>query len=146
MVCHVGVRDEPTLAWCLPSACVVDRVVIAIGASQSELSQSPKVPQCRARLDDERESARIRCDNQIILEAPLRALGFTGASFYDGRLGAASATKMCRSVMIKGLEAMVIESFTAARAYGVEDAVLASLKETFPGVDWEAEGTYFFSA
>jgi len=39
---------------------------------------------------------------------------------------------MCRSVMIKGLEAMVIESFTTARAYGVEDAVLASLKETYP--------------
>ena len=30
--------------------------------------------------------------------------------------------------MIKGLEAMVIESFTTARAYGVEDAVLASLR------------------
>jgi 3-hydroxyisobutyrate dehydrogenase-like beta-hydroxyacid dehydrogenase len=51
---------------------------------------------------------------------------------------------MCRSVMIKGLEAMVIESFTAARAYGVEDAVLASLKETFPGIDWEKQGAYFF--
>ena len=46
--------------------------------------------------------------------------------------------------MIKGLEAMVIESFTAARAYGVEDAVLASLAETFPGVDWERQGSYFF--
>jgi 2-pyrone-4,6-dicarboxylate lactonase len=41
---------------------------------------------------------------------------------------------MCRSVMIKGLEAMVIESFTAARHYGVEDAVIASLHETFPGI------------
>jgi hypothetical protein len=48
------------------------------------------------------------------------------------RLGVASATKMCRSVMIKGLEAMVIESFTTARHYGVEDAVIASLQETFP--------------
>ena len=46
--------------------------------------------------------------------------------------------------MIKGLEAMVIESFTAARAYGVEDAVIASLQETFPGIDWEKQGTYFF--
>jgi len=46
--------------------------------------------------------------------------------------------------MIKGLEAMVIESFTTARAYGVEDAVLASLKETFPGIDWERQGAYFF--
>jgi 3-hydroxyisobutyrate dehydrogenase-like beta-hydroxyacid dehydrogenase len=51
---------------------------------------------------------------------------------------------MCRSVMIKGMEAMVIEAFTTARAYGVEDAVLASLKETFPGIDWEKQGAYFF--
>ena len=60
------------------------------------------------------------------------------------KLGVASATKMCRSVMIKGLEAMVIESFTTARAYGVEDQVLASLNETFPGMDWEKQGAYFF--
>ena len=60
------------------------------------------------------------------------------------RLGVASATKMCRSVMIKGLEAMVIESFTTARHYGVEDAVIASLKETFPGIDWEKQAAYFF--
>src|SRR5436305_14982133 len=59
-------------------------------------------------------------------------------------LGVASAVKMCRSIMIKGLEAMVIESFTTARAYGVEDAVLASLKETYPGIDWEKQGAYFF--
>jgi hypothetical protein len=46
--------------------------------------------------------------------------------------------------MIKGLEAMVIESFTAARAWGVEDAVIASLRETFPGIDWEKQAAYFF--
>jgi 3-hydroxyisobutyrate dehydrogenase-like beta-hydroxyacid dehydrogenase len=73
----------------------------------------------------------------------LEALGFAPKVASD-RLGVASATKMCRSVMVKGLEAMVIESFTAARAYGVEDAVLASLKETFPGIDWEKQGAYFF--
>jgi 3-hydroxyisobutyrate dehydrogenase len=39
---------------------------------------------------------------------------------------------------------MVIESFTAARAYGVEDQVLASLAETFPGIDWEKQCGYFF--
>jgi 3-hydroxyisobutyrate dehydrogenase-like beta-hydroxyacid dehydrogenase len=73
----------------------------------------------------------------------LNALGFD-AKMASERLGVASATKMCRSVMIKGLEAMVIESFTAARFYGVEDAVLASLHETFPGIDWEKQGAYFF--
>jgi 3-hydroxyisobutyrate dehydrogenase-like beta-hydroxyacid dehydrogenase len=76
--------------------------------------------------------------------APLLAeLGFN-AKVASTELGIASAVKMCRSVMIKGFEAMVIESFTTARAYGVEDAVLASLKETFPGIDWEKQGAYFF--
>ena len=77
------------------------------------------------------------------LEAPLAAIGFD-AHVASDRLGVASATKMCRSVMIKGLEAMVIESFTTARHYGVEDALIASLKETFPGVDWERQAAYFF--
>ncbi len=77
-----------------------------------------------------------------LLEA-LKALGFA-PRIASERLGVASATKMCRSVMIKGLEAMVIESFTAARFYGVEDAVVASLVETFPGIDWERQGSYFF--
>jgi 3-hydroxyisobutyrate dehydrogenase-like beta-hydroxyacid dehydrogenase len=77
------------------------------------------------------------------LEPALRVLGFK-ATVASHMIGVASATKMCRSVMIKGLEAMVIESFSAARAYGVEAQVLASLAETFPGVDWEKQGTYFF--
>jgi 3-hydroxyisobutyrate dehydrogenase-like beta-hydroxyacid dehydrogenase len=73
----------------------------------------------------------------------LRQLGFA-AKIASHELGTASAVKMCRSIMIKGLEAMTIECFTTARAYGVEDAVLASFKETFPGIDWEKQGAYFF--
>jgi 3-hydroxyisobutyrate dehydrogenase-like beta-hydroxyacid dehydrogenase len=73
----------------------------------------------------------------------LTTLGFAPKVASD-TLGVASATKMCRSVMIKGLEAMVIESFTTARHYGVEDAVIASLQETFPGIDWEKQAAYFF--
>ncbi len=60
-------------------------------------------------------------------------------------LGIASAIKMCRSVMIKGLEALVIESYTTARAYGVEDYVLPTLQETFPSIDWTEQGRYFYS-
>ena len=77
------------------------------------------------------------------LEPLLKDLGFA-PSVASETLGVASATKMCRSVMIKGLEAMVIESFTTARHYGVEDAVIASLHETFPGIDWERQAAYFF--
>lgn len=79
----------------------------------------------------------------VALEPVLNGLGFA-AKVASEQLGVASATKMCRSVMIKGLEAMVIESFTAARHYGVEDAVIASLRETFPAIDWEKQAAYFF--
>ena len=61
------------------------------------------------------------------------------------KLGVASAIKMCRSVMIKGLEALVIESYATARAYGVEAHVLPTLAETFPSIDWAKQGAYFFS-
>jgi len=73
----------------------------------------------------------------------LEALGFKPGGVRDA-LGVASATKMCRSVIIKGLEATLIEALTAARAYGVEVEVMASLAETFPGIDWQAQATYFF--
>jgi 3-hydroxyisobutyrate dehydrogenase-like beta-hydroxyacid dehydrogenase len=81
--------------------------------------------------------------NAAALLPLLASLGFA-PKIASETLGVASATKMCRSVMIKGLEAMVIESFTTARHYGVEDQVLASLQETFPGIDWERQGAYFF--
>jgi 3-hydroxyisobutyrate dehydrogenase-like beta-hydroxyacid dehydrogenase len=60
------------------------------------------------------------------------------------KIGIASAIKMCRSVMIKGLEALVIESYSTARAYGVEDEMIATLQETFPSIDWKQQGAYFF--
>ena len=77
------------------------------------------------------------------LQPLLNALGFDSSVASD-RLGVASATKMCRSIMIKGLEAMLIECLTTARANGVEDQVLASLAETFPGIDWRKQGNYAF--
>ncbi len=60
-------------------------------------------------------------------------------------VGEASAIKMCRSVMVKGLEALVLECLLAARSYGVEDRVLASLEETFPAMKWGARADYLIS-
>ena len=67
------------------------------------------------------------------------------AKAVSDRLGVASAIKMSRSVMIKGLEALVIESYATARQYGVEEHVLPTLQETFPSIDWSRQGAYFFS-
>jgi 3-hydroxyisobutyrate dehydrogenase len=77
------------------------------------------------------------------LKPGLDELGFA-PQVHSAELGKASASKMCRSIVIKGLEAMLIESFTTARHHGVEDAVIASLQETFPGLDWEKQAAYFF--
>ncbi len=68
----------------------------------------------------------------------LQAIGMNATAVSD-QIGVASAIKMCRSVMIKGLEALAIESLFAARRYGAEDAVLASLEATFPSMGWNAK-------
>jgi len=75
---------------------------------------------------------------------PLRALGMNVKAVSDA-VGTASAIKMSRSIMIKGLEALVVESYVNARRYGVEAHMLPTLAETFPGIDWPAVGAYFFS-
>jgi 3-hydroxyisobutyrate dehydrogenase-like beta-hydroxyacid dehydrogenase len=58
------------------------------------------------------------------------------------KVGQASAIKMFRSIVVKGLEALLVESMTASAEYGVEARVLASLQETWPGIDWEKLAGY----
>ncbi len=70
---------------------------------------------------------------------------FTGATAFSKEIGKASAAKMCRSVMVKGIEALLTESLLAARFYGVEDTVLKSLSDLFPIADWEKLACYMIS-
>jgi len=70
------------------------------------------------------------------LAPALQALGLN-VSFICAEIGVASAVKMCRSVVIKGLEALAVESMLAARRFGAEKEVLASLQGTFPGMGWQ---------
>ncbi|HXJ18494.1 MAG TPA: DUF1932 domain-containing protein [Candidatus Polarisedimenticolia bacterium] len=72
------------------------------------------------------------------LAAQLAAIGMNAQAASE-RIGVASAVKMCRSVVIKGLEALAVESMFAARRYGAEEAVLASLAATFPEMGWQKE-------
>ena len=113
-------------------------IVNAAGGRYVEGAVMTSIPPYRIRVP-----LLLGGPHAVALQPLLAQLGFA-AKVASDKLGVASATKMCRSVMIKGLEAMVIESFTTARHYGVEDAVIASLHETFPGIDWERQGAYFF--
>src|SRR5258708_18504460 len=72
-------------------------------------------------------------------------LGFSGAKVFSQIIGQASATKMCRSVIIKGTEALLLESMIAARHYGVEKAVLDSLSDLMPVGDWDRLARYMIS-
>jgi len=72
-------------------------------------------------------------------------LGFSGMRFCSARIGSAAATKMCRSIMIKGIESLLTESLLAARHYGVEEEVMASLKDLFPWPDWPGQARYMIS-
>lgn len=53
-------------------------------------------------------------------------------------IGTASATKLCRSIVIKGMEALMVDFTLASEKAGVMPAVLASLKASYPGMDWES--------
>lgn len=64
---------------------------------------------------------------------------------FSTEIGKASAVKMCRSILIKGLEALLTESMLAARVYGIEREVLASLGDTIPHPDWPAQARYMMS-
>ena len=65
----------------------------------------------------------------------LQAIGMNVKPVSD-RVGVASAIKMCRSIIIKGLEAITVESMFTARRYGAEKQVLDSLAATFPDMGW----------
>jgi len=79
------------------------------------------------------------------LSTALNALGLKTRAVAT-EIGVASAIKMCRSVMIKGMEALTVECLTAARRYGAEAAVLESLNETFPSMGWtDAQPHYLIS-
>ena len=62
--------------------------------------------------------------------------------FTNVKVGEAAATKMCRSVIVKGLEALLTECVLGASRYGAEDRVFASLAENFPGINWPELATY----
>ncbi len=72
----------------------------------------------------------------VTVAEKLNAIGMHVKAISE-QIGVASAVKMCRSIIIKGLEAITVESMFAARRYGAEELVLESLAATYPGMGWE---------
>ena len=71
--------------------------------------------------------------------------GIADTTVVSDEVGRAAATKLCRSVIVKGLESLLVESLLTARRFGVERDVLDSLPNILPPADWEAVAGYFIS-
>lgn len=67
--------------------------------------------------------------------ALVEPLGFDVA-FVREEIGQASATKMVRSIMMKGMEALYLECMRAASRFGIEQQILDSVDETIAGRNW----------
>ena len=72
---------------------------------------------------------------ETVMPLLIDELDMRGAIAGD-EVGAAAALKMIRSVMIKGIEALTLECFLAAKRAGIVDEVAASLKNNYPTLDW----------
>lgn len=72
----------------------------------------------------------------------LQALGFAKTRVVGDTVGQASAIKLCRSIMVKGLEALSAEMVLAASKAGVLDEVFASLDASEKSVGWQERADY----
>ncbi len=112
----------------------IDRVISATGARYVEVAVMSPIPPYAHR-------------------APMLIGGAGGADFIEtmkpfgmqmeytsAKVGEAAATKMCRSIVVKGMEALLTECVLGASRYGAEERVFKSLAETFPGLELVGHG------
>jgi 3-hydroxyisobutyrate dehydrogenase-like beta-hydroxyacid dehydrogenase len=76
------------------------------------------------------------------VEVALRGAGFTNLRVVGAQVGKASAIKLVRSIMVKGIEALTAEMMMAAHVSGVTDEVLASLDASDKLLGWDQRADY----
>ncbi len=72
----------------------------------------------------------------------MRPFGMRMEVVATDQIGRAAAVKMFRSIVYKGLEALLFECVLGASHYGAEPRVFASLNESFPGIDFQKLADY----
>jgi 3-hydroxyisobutyrate dehydrogenase-like beta-hydroxyacid dehydrogenase len=68
--------------------------------------------------------------------------GFSNVRNVGAQIGRASAIKMVRSVLVKGLEALTAECVLAAEAAGIREEVLASIDASWRETSWAKRADY----
>jgi 3-hydroxyisobutyrate dehydrogenase-like beta-hydroxyacid dehydrogenase len=108
-------------------------LVEAAGADYVEAAVMAPVPPQRLRVP-----MLLGGKRASTLAPELHNVGMNTTALSE-QIGVASAVKMCRSIVIKGLEALATESMLAARRFGAEREVLESLNGTFPSMGWTGQ-------
>src|SRR5215831_12143920 len=115
----------------------IDRVISATGASFVEVAVMAPVSPYAHKVPMLLGGPGARRFAETMTPFGMRMEILEGAN-----VGSAAAVKMCRSIVVKGIEALLFECVMAATTFGADDLVFASLKETWPGIDWKKLADY----
>ena len=121
-------------------------------ASDTKRLAEEKITNAGGRYVDVAVMAPVNVDLQkvpLLLSGPnadeaLTNLGnlSMSTSVMSAEVGDSSSVKMMRSIMIKGMEALIMECILSARKAGVDDVVLSSLDDSFPGFKFKERAAY----
>ena len=115
----------------------IERVVVASGASFVEVAVMAPVSPYGHTVPMLLGGAGAPAFKQTMAPFGMRMEILEGA-----KTGSAAAVKMCRSIVVKGIEALLFECVMAATTFDADDLVFASLRETWPGIDWKKLADY----
>ena len=115
----------------------IDRVVSATGASFVEVAVMAPVSPYGHTVPMLLGGAGAHTLKEMLAPFGMRMDVLDGA-----KVGSAAAVKMCRSIVVKGIEALLFECVMAATKFDADELVFASLKETWPGIDWKKLADY----
>jgi 3-hydroxyisobutyrate dehydrogenase-like beta-hydroxyacid dehydrogenase len=114
----------------------IARVIEASGARFAEIAMMAPVPPYGHKVPMLAGGA-----GAADFVAKLAPFGIS-AEIVSREVGTAAATKMFRSIIVKGLEALLTECVLGATRYNADERVFASLAESFPGIDWKKLADY----
>jgi len=115
----------------------IDRVVTVTGASFVEVAVMAPVSPYGHKVPMLLGGAGAKAFVETMAPFGMKMEILEGA-----KVGSAAAVKMCRSIVVKGIEALLFECVMAATKFDADDLVFASLKETWPGIDWKKLADY----
>ena len=115
----------------------IDRVISASGASFVEAAVMAPVQPYGHTVP-----MLLGGGGATALAETMRPFGMRMDVLDGAKVGSAAAVKMCRSIVVKGLEALLFECVMAATTFDADRLVFASLNESFPGIDWKTLADY----